>query len=100
MPRNARHPKLFFVYYKLVVEEPCTVTLRLTNPLNTEIGGNWRDSWRESIGQNGPIQAIWALTTTLLKKPGSYLLELLQETGSSEKLSLARTVLLVDESKG
>lgn len=100
MPRKPGPPKLFFVYYKLVVEQPCTVTLKVTDPLNADIGGNWSDSWRDSLGQVGPIQSIWALTTTLLKQPGPYVLELCQETDSIEKLSLASTVLLVDEAGG
>ncbi len=97
IPRAPAESRIFFVYYKLVVEQPCTVSLRVTDPLNGEIGGNWLDSWRDSIERTGPIQAIWALTTTLLKQPGPYVLELRQETNDSEALSLASTRLVVDE---
>ncbi len=60
---------------------------------NIEIPGNWRDS----IGQIGPIQSIWALTTTLFKQPGRYALELKQESDDADVVSLATTLLVVDQ---
>ncbi len=93
IPRAAAHPKVFYVFYKIVVEQPCTVTLRVIDPFKGEVPGNWRDS----IGQLGSMQSIWALTTTLFKQPGPYALELRQETDNLEALSLASMLLVVDE---
>jgi hypothetical protein len=42
------------------------------------------------------MQAIWALTSTLFKQPGRYVLELIQETDDSEALSLATMLFVVD----
>jgi hypothetical protein len=52
MPRNSKYPSLFIVYNKLMVEQPCTIRSKMTDPLSTEIGGNWRDSRRDSLGEN------------------------------------------------
>jgi len=92
VPRTPAKPKLFFVYYKVVVKEPCTVSLRVIDSLGREVPGNWRDS----LTQIGPMQAIWALTSSLFKQPGPYVLELKQETDDSEALSLATMLFLVD----
>jgi hypothetical protein len=89
-PRSPKDDKLFFVFYKVVVKEPCTVTLKVVDPMGREIPGNWRDS----ISQLGPIQSIWALTTSLFRVPGNYGLGLMED---SEPLSLASTLLVVDE---
>jgi len=43
------------------------------------------------------MQAIWALTSTLFKRPGRYVLELKQETDDSEVLSLATMLFVVDQ---
>lgn len=93
IPRAAAHPKLFYVFYKIVVEQPCTVTLRVIDPLKGEIPGNWRDS----IGQIGPMQSIWALHTGLFKQSGPYVLELRLETDNLEALSLASMLFVVDK---
>jgi hypothetical protein len=95
IPRSAAHPKLLYVFYKIVVEQPCAVTLRVIDPFNGEIPGNWRDS----IGQLGPVQSIWALTTTLFKRSGPHALELRLQTDDSEALLLT-TMLFVVEHQG
>jgi len=92
-PRTPRNVKLFFVYYKIVVKEPCTISLRVIHSSGQEIPGNWRDSF----SQLGPVQSIWALTTNLFKRPGNYALELRQEIEGSKPLSLVSTLLVVDE---
>jgi len=94
-PRTPRDDKLFFVYYKIVVREQCAIRLRVfdLDRSNSEIPGNWRDSF----SQLGPVQSIWALTTSLFKRPGNYALELRQEIEGSEPLSLVSTLLVVDE---
>jgi hypothetical protein len=94
-PRTPRDDKLFFVYYKVVVNEPCTVTLRvfhIDHPIS-EIDGYWRDS----LSQLGPVQGIWALTTNLFKQPGNYALILEQIMEDSEPVNLADTLMVVDE---
>ncbi len=92
VPRSPVNPKIFFVYYKIIAEQPCTITLRVIDPLGHEIPGPWRDS----IGQLGPMQSVWALITRLFKDPGQYQLELNQETDCSGVLSLATMPFLVD----
>ena len=93
IPRSPANPKPFFVYYKIVVKQPCTIALRVTDPLRGEIEGNWRDS----IVQLGPVHSIWSLSSTLFTRPGPYALELRQETDDSDVLSLASTVFVVDK---
>jgi len=95
IPGARRDAKLFFVYYKIVVKDPCAVSLRVIylDQLNGEIPGDWRDSFSEL----GPVQSIWALTTNLFKKPGKYALELRQEVQGSEPVSLASMLFVVDE---
>jgi hypothetical protein len=88
-------PKLFFVYYKIVVEEPCTVSLRVIYPIHPEIPKDM--NWCDSFSQLGPVQSIWALTTSLFPQPGNYALELMQVVEGSEPLSLATMRLVVDE---
>lgn len=95
IPRAAGKPKLFFVYYKVVVNQPCTVALRVIDSLGREIPGNWRDS----LTQSGPMQAIWALTSSLFQQPGPYVLELRQESNDSGALKLG-TMLFVVEFQG
>lgn len=93
VPRLKAEPKIFFVYHKIVVEQPCTITLRVLDPSQGEIQGNWRDS----IAQVGPVQSIWALTSSLFNQPGRYVLELRQEVEDSEALSLASMVFVVEQ---
>jgi hypothetical protein len=92
-PRTPRNDKLFFVYYKIVVKEPCTISLRVIDPLGREVAGNWRDSF----SQIGPVQSLWALITDLFKQPGNYALELRQEMEGSEPLSLVSMLMVVDQ---
>jgi len=94
MPRTRRDVDVFFVYYKIDVREPCTVALRVVpvNQHESEIRGNWRDSFSEL----GPVESIWGLSTDLFKWPGNYALELRQEMEGSEPLSLASTLMVVD----
>jgi hypothetical protein len=92
-PRTPREVKLFFVFYKVIVKESCTIALRVVDPTGQEISGNWRDP----LSQTGPTQTIWALTSALFQRSGSYALELRQEAAGSEPLSLARMILVVDE---
>jgi len=93
VPRTLEEADLFFAYYKIVVDEPCTVTLRVIDPGRREIPGNWRDS----IMQIGPIQGVWALDPGLLKEPGPYVLELREESVGSESHCLASTRLVVEQ---
>jgi len=95
-PRPPRDVKLFFVYYRVVVEEPCTIALRVIDPQGHEVPGNWRDS----LTGLGPMQTVWALSSTLFKQPGLYALELTQENNGSEQVSLAQIRLTVQESEG
>jgi len=94
MPRAPKPDKLFFVYYKIVVQEPCAVTLRVDRPFHPEIPKDM--NWRDSFTQLGPVQGVWAVTTGLFSAPGSYGFELMQVTERSELLSLASTALVVD----
>jgi hypothetical protein len=93
VPQIPAKPKPFFVFYKVVVEEPCTVSLRVIDSLGSEVPGNWRDS----LAQIGPMQATWALTSSLFKQPGPYVLELRQETDEAEPISLATMLFVVDQ---
>jgi len=94
-PKTPSEARLFFVYYRVVAEEPCAIALRVADPNSHEVPGNWRDS----LAGLGPMQTVWALTSTLFKQPGSYTLELMQEDGDSEPVSLAEMRLTVEESK-
>ena len=96
MPRNRTDIKTFFVYYRVVVVEPCTVTLKVTDPHGNKIP---KDYWRDSLTAIGPIQTIWALNSNLFEHCGHYKLELMQEDESSEPLSLAEMRLIVEESE-
>lgn len=93
VPQIPAKPKPFFVFYKVVVKEPCTVSLRVIDSLGREVPGNWRDS----LTQIGPMQATWALTSSLFKQPGPYVLELRQETDEAEPISLATMLFVVEQ---
>jgi hypothetical protein len=92
LPRNRARTELIFAYYKVVVDAPCTVALRVIDPQQREIRGNWR----YSIGQSGPVQGVWALHTGLFKEAGLYRLELREESEGSEPHTLASTRLVVE----
>lgn len=93
IPRTPRDDKLFFVYYKIIVEGACTVSLKVTHSSGQAISGNWRDSFSHL----GPVQSNWALVASLFKQPGNYVLELRQEMEGSEPLSLASMLFVVDQ---
>jgi len=91
LPRTPEKTDVTFVwaYYKVAVDAPCTVALRVVNPQGREVPG----SRRHSIDRIGPVQGVWALDTDLFKEPGPYVLELNEETDSPESHPLARTRL-------
>jgi hypothetical protein len=93
-PRTPKDNELFFVYYKIVVKEPCTIRLRVfdLDRSNSEITGSWHDSF----SQLGPVQGIWALTTNLFRQPGNYALKLEQVMEDSGPIDLADTIMVVD----
>jgi hypothetical protein len=94
IPHTRREVKVFFVFYKVVVIEPCTVTLRVIDPDGNKIP---EDYWRDSLAEFGPMQAVWPLSSNLFKHPGPYALELMQENGEAEPLSLASMTVVVDQ---
>ena len=95
MPRTRLDVDIFFLYYKIVVVEPCTVALRVVhlNQSESEIPGHWRDSFSEL----GPVQSIWALSTDLFKQPGEYALKLMLAMEGPETFELASTLMTVDQ---
>lgn len=93
VPRVPKLDKIFFVYYKIVVNGSCTVSLRVTRSSGQEIAGNWRDSFSHI----GPVQSIWALVSSLFNVPGNYVLELRQEMEGSEPRLLASMLFVVDQ---
>lgn len=93
IPRSPDGVKIFFVYYKVVVNKPCSVFLRVVDPFQGELSGNWRDP----LVQIGPVQGVWGLTTSLLKQAGPFGLELILATDDGDQLSLASTLLVVDK---
>ena len=96
LPRNPKRTDLIFAYYKIVAGGPCTVSLRVMDPQQQEVRGNWR----HSIGQAGPIQGVWALDTSLFKVPGHYVIELKEENDGSQSDSLASMRLVVEQEGG
>jgi hypothetical protein len=92
IPPNLKERDLVFAYYKVVAEAPCILSLRVIGPQQREVQGNWRDS----IGQAGPIQGVWALDTGRFKEPGVYNLVLEEENDSPQSDVLASTRLAVD----
>jgi hypothetical protein len=93
IPRTPGLDKLFFVYYKIVADGACTVSLKIMHSSGQEIPGNWRDSF----SYLGPVQSIWGLVSSLFKQPGNYVLELRQEIEGSEPLSLVSMLFVVDQ---
>ena len=96
VPQGPAPPKDFFVYYRVDVKEPCTITLRVIDPAGNEIPGNWRDS----LSQIGPMQAVWALDTSRFMQPGRYVFELSQESDDLTVLSLAHMLLTIEKEGG
>jgi hypothetical protein len=92
LPRNTEETDLIFAYYKIVVEAPCTVALRVIDPQQRELPR----IPPHSIERVGPIQGVWALHTGLFEEPGVYVFELREESDGPEPYSLASTNLVVD----
>ena len=76
-------PTDLFVYYKVATDGPCTLSLKVFDPQDREIAGSWNDR----IEQSGLFQSVWNLLTAFLRQPGTYRLELWQD--SSERLVTA-----------
>jgi len=96
LPQGSAPLKDFFIFYRVDVKEPCTVTLRVVDPLGNEIAANWRDP----LSQIGPMQTVWAVDTSRFMQPGNYVLELNQESDDLTALSLARMQLIVEKEGG
>jgi|SRR5271157_1313362 len=92
-PPASPQPKRFFVYYKVDVGEPCTVSLRVIDPTGQELDGPWRDS----LVDVGLVQTSWMLTSTYFEQPGHYELELREESEGSEPFLLTRMRFVVDQ---
>jgi hypothetical protein len=96
VPRTRRDEKNFYVYYRVVVEEPCAIALRVIDPAGHEVReGNRRDL----LPELGPMQTVWSLSSDFFNQPGDYVLELQQQTDNSEPLTLAQMRLAVEESE-
>jgi hypothetical protein len=93
LPPDPKKTDLIFAYYKIVAGGPCTVALRVVNPQQREVRGNWR----HSIERVGPIQGVWALDTALFKEAGQYVVELKEETDGPQSDSIASVRLVVDQ---
>lgn len=94
VPRARTNEKNFFVYYKIFIEEPCSVTLRINDPVLP--GAPKVMNWRDSFSQSGPVQGVWALGTGRFA-PGVYGFELVQVVENSEPISLAAMQFVVDQ---
>lgn len=89
-----RRPKIFFIFYKVVVGEPCNLELRVFDPLNGQIGGG---PWSDEIRDVGLIQTVWALHTNQFERAGKYRLELREVLPDLGEVPLAATDLVVDQ---
>jgi len=96
-PRSPREVKVFFVYYRVLAEEPCSVSLRVLDPAGQEVP---KGSRRDSLPNPGPMHTVWSLSSGSFERPGNYLLELRQEDNDSEPHKLAEMSLVVRESEG
>jgi hypothetical protein len=96
-PRVRRDVTIFYVYYRVVVEEPCAITLRVIDPGGHEVCEANR---RDSLPDLGPMQTVWSLSSSFFSQPGDYVLELAQEADNSELITLAQMRLTVEESEG
>jgi hypothetical protein len=77
-----REPTEFFVYYKVAVDRPCTLSLKVFDPHNGEIAGEWNDRVEDRLSQS-----VWSLPVALFEMPGTYTLELWHN--SSQRLVTA-----------
>jgi len=93
IPKTPTTSKLIFVFYKVVVKQPCIVSLKVVDSTGRDIRGNWRDV----LSEIGPTQAVWALSSKLFRLPGPHVLELKQEAEGAETIPLSSTVLYVDQ---
>jgi hypothetical protein len=96
IPKHPQRSKLFFVFYKIDVKEPCTVKLAVFDPSSKKLGGKWRQMWRDTFPEPGPIQSVWALTTSVLDRAGQYRLELQEESEDQGTTPLASMALTVE----
>jgi hypothetical protein len=88
--------RVFFVFYKVIADTPCTVMLRVAKPSGEEIPGDWSHSITAAVGEPSTWQSLWALSTDPFQEPGLYQLELLySHGGQSTRYVLASTHLLV-----
>lgn len=94
-PAGGPSERVFFVFYKIVTDGQCTMSLKITNPSGEEIHGNWIDSVTLWSAAGLTWQSIWALSTNLFQEPGSYTLELLWSNGSSAVM-VGQTQLFVE----
>jgi|SRR5439155_14460935 len=69
---GAREPTDFFVFYKAVVDQPCTLSLRVFDPNGGEIAGERSDP----IEQPGLVQSVWVMATAFFVQSGAYKFEL------------------------
>ena len=86
-----RGKPIFFVFYKVVVGEPCKLELRVFDPLGDQVPGPWSDEIRDV----GVMQTVWALAAHQFKQPGRYTLELREVFPDSTEVALATTELVV-----
>jgi len=95
-PRTRRDVMIFYVYYRVVVDEPCAIALRVIDPGGHEVCEANR---RDSLPELGPMQTVWSLSSAFFSQPGDYVLELAQEADNSELRTLAKMRLAVEESE-
>jgi hypothetical protein len=88
------HEQVFFVFYKVIVDMPCTVILRVFRQSGEEVPGEWRDPISPATAEPSTWQSLWALSVAQFQEPGWYRLELLYSHGNQPNL-LAATHLLV-----
>ena len=83
----AEKTPLFFVFYQVVVQHPCTVQLMVRDPAGNFLNGGWRDE----IAEPGLIQTVWALNVKDFAADGRYILQLLcgQQTLAETTLDVA-----------
>lgn len=91
--RDSGPRRIFYVFYKVMVGEPCKLELRLFDPRSGPLPGPWSDEIRDV----GLMQTVWALTTNQFEQPGTYTLELREVLPDSTQVSLATTELVVDQ---
>jgi hypothetical protein len=86
---------VFFVFYKIVTEAPCTISLRIAKPSGEHVAGEWADS--VTLPSAAPVtwQSIWAVSTVLFQEAGLYTLELLW-SDDRPAIQIAQTQLLVE----